>query len=281
MAKIIFFDVDGTLVDQFASREFVPESTKEAIKLTRKKGNLVYLCTGRSKPEIYPHIMEVGIDGIIGAGGSFIEINGNMLETNYIPRDSVEQIQSFFEENNFDYYLESNSGLFASKNLIPRLEKLIYGDLKNDPSARQTKEEQPNHFIELLLNVETASLDDINKICFLEGSKTWQEIYDRFHDKMNVIPCTVSIFGDESGELSMHNIDKESSINKLLNHLNISPKDAYAYGDGNNDIAMFKSVGHGIAVGNATDKLKASADEVCDRIDNDRIYKSMKLNKLI
>ena len=47
--KIIFFDVDGTLVSDTGGIEHVPESAKRAIALTRAKGNLVYLCTGRSK----------------------------------------------------------------------------------------------------------------------------------------------------------------------------------------------------------------------------------------
>ena len=54
--KIIFFDVDGTLVDVRPAREYVPESTIKAVRETRKKGNLCFLCTGRSLAEIYPHI---------------------------------------------------------------------------------------------------------------------------------------------------------------------------------------------------------------------------------
>lgn len=67
--KIIFFDVDGTLVDVRPVKECIPESTIQAVHETRKKGNLCYLCTGRSLAEIYPYILDVGFDGIIGAGG--------------------------------------------------------------------------------------------------------------------------------------------------------------------------------------------------------------------
>ena len=67
--KIIFFDVDGTLVDVRPSQEYIPASTVKAVQATRAKGNLCFLCTGRSKAEIFDHIMDVGFDGIIGAGG--------------------------------------------------------------------------------------------------------------------------------------------------------------------------------------------------------------------
>ena len=77
--KIIFFDVDGTLVDVRPAREYVPESTIKAVRETRKKGNLCFLCTGRSLAEIYPHILDIGFDGIIGAGGGFVTIGDEML----------------------------------------------------------------------------------------------------------------------------------------------------------------------------------------------------------
>ena len=44
--KIIFFDVDGTLVDVRPAREYIPESTVKAVQETRKQGNLCFLCTG-------------------------------------------------------------------------------------------------------------------------------------------------------------------------------------------------------------------------------------------
>ena len=40
--KIIFFDVDGTLVDVRAVKECIPESTIQAVHETRKKGNLCW-----------------------------------------------------------------------------------------------------------------------------------------------------------------------------------------------------------------------------------------------
>ena len=43
----------------------------------------------------------------------------------------VNRVVDFFEENDYDYYLESNGGLFASENLVSRLEMITYGDLEN------------------------------------------------------------------------------------------------------------------------------------------------------
>ena len=69
--KIIFLDVDGTLCND---KGLVPESAAIAVKKARKNGHLVYLCTGRSKAEIYDFIMDIGFDGIIGAGGGLLKL---------------------------------------------------------------------------------------------------------------------------------------------------------------------------------------------------------------
>ena len=86
--KIIFFDVDGTLVDVRPSQEYIPASTVKAVQATRAKGNLCFLCTGRSKAEIFDHIMDVGFDGIIGAGGGSnlkLEIQIFILSNKFLP----------------------------------------------------------------------------------------------------------------------------------------------------------------------------------------------------
>ncbi|MBD7913851.1 Cof-type HAD-IIB family hydrolase [Clostridium sp. Sa3CUN1] len=280
--KIIFFDVDGTLVDVRPSREYIPESTIRAIKETRKKGNLCFLCTGRSKAEIYPYILDVGFDGIIGAGGGFVEIGDKILYHKQVSLNEVTHVVDFFDTNGFDYYVESNGGLYASKNLIPRLERIIYGDLENDPNAVKLKEESPSHFIEALKEGYDLHRTDVNKICFLEHDAfPFETVYKEFEKEFNVIHCTVPMFGDNSGELSVPGVNKQYAIDKLIKHLNIPKENTYAYGDGLNDIDMLEYCQYGIAVGNAKEALKEIADEVTEDIAEDGIYNSMKKHGLI
>lgn len=280
--KIIFFDVDGTLVDVRPAREYIPESTVEAIRKTREKGNLCFLCTGRSKAEIYSHIIEVGFDGIIGAGGGFVEIGDSMLYHKKVGMEAINHVVDFFEEHNFDYYIESNGGLYASKHLVPRLEWISYGDLENDPEARKRKEEAPSHFIPSLKQGYDLHRDDVNKICFLEKEGfPFEKIYNEFKDEFNVIHCTVPSFGDDSGELSVPGVNKAYAIETLIKHLGIPQENTYAFGDGLNDIDMLEYCHTGIAVGNAKEGLKDIADEITDDIAEDGIYNSMKKHGLI
>lgn len=45
-----------------------------------------------------------------------------------------------------------------------------------------------------------------------------------------------------------------------------------ALGDDNNDIEILQTVGYGIAIANASEKLKAVADDVCGHVAEDEIY---------
>lgn len=280
--NIIFFDVDGTLVDVRPAREYIPESTVQAIRETRKKGNLCFLCTGRSKAEIYEHILEVGFDGIIGAGGGFVEIGDHMLYHKKVSQEAIYHVVDFFEDNDFDYYIESNGGLYASKHLVPRLEWITYGDLENDPEARRKKKETPSHFIPSLKVGYDLHRSDVNKICFLEKDGfPFDKIREEFENEFNVIHCTVPSFGDDSGELSVPGVNKASAIEALIKHLGISRENTYAFGDGLNDADMLEYCQYGIAVGNAKEQLKEIADEVTEDIADDGIYHSMKKHGLI
>lgn len=281
-ANLILFDVDGTLVDVRGAQEYIPQSAVDAIRAARAKGNLCFLCTGRSKAEIYPHILDVGFDGIIGAGGGFVEIGGQMLYHKRVSPAQICHVVDYFEANGFDYYLESNGGLYASRNLIPRLERLVYGDLEHDPEAQRKKAETPSHFISHLIPGQDLHREDVNKICFLEQAGIpWQQVHDEFCGTFKVIPCTVPRFGKESGELTVPGVNKASAIEALCAHLGVPQANTYAFGDGRNDSDMLEYCAHGIAVGNACDALKAVADEVTAPIWEDGIALAMQRHGLV
>lgn len=69
MKKLLFLDVDGTLVDY---RNQLPPSAAAAVRAARLAGNRVYLCTGRLPAEITDEIRAVGFDGLIGGNGTYV-----------------------------------------------------------------------------------------------------------------------------------------------------------------------------------------------------------------
>ncbi|MDA5927298.1 HAD-IIB family hydrolase, partial [Listeria monocytogenes] len=209
--KIVFVDVDGTLVNDDG---LVPESARTAIIKARNNGHQVYLCTGRSKPELYESIISIGFDGIIGAGGGYIEVDDEIIYHKKVANEDVVHMVDFFTEKQLDFYLESNGGLFASPNLESHLDRLVYGDVENDPIAREKKANNPHPFMESLTYGETNLYrTDVNKACFLENKAVpFEEIKKEFSGKFEVVHCTVPVFGDDSGELMVPDIHKATAI---------------------------------------------------------------------
>ena len=61
----------------------------------------------------------------------------------------------------------------------------------------------------------------------------------------------------------------------LQNLYGISKEETLTIGDHNNDIELLQSGGVKVAMGNATDELKAIADYVTDTVDNDGFAKAI------
>jgi hydroxymethylpyrimidine pyrophosphatase-like HAD family hydrolase len=79
----------------------------------------------------------------------------------------------------------------------------------------------------------------------------------------------------------MTGVNKASGMRVLGDYLNCTSEDMIAFGDGANDIDMLEYAGIGVAMGNASDIAKASADMVTERIDADGIYLALKKIGLI
>ena len=85
MKKIVFLDIDGTLVTpNYPLSDFV----KKGIKKARENGHLIFLCTGRNRVGI-ESIMSDDFDGCICSAGGYLEIKGEMIETTYLDKEKV------------------------------------------------------------------------------------------------------------------------------------------------------------------------------------------------
>ena len=82
------------------------------------------------------------------------------------------------------------------------------------------------------------------------------------------------MFGKNSGEISIKGTDKVTGIKLIMEHFNCDHDHTIAMGDGNNDISMLNYVKYGVAMGNATDKLKAIAQYISDDVNDDGLAKA-------
>ena len=88
--KILFFDIDGTLIDEETDQ--VPESAKVALAKAKEKGHLLFLCSGRCLAIIPKDVMDLGFDGLIGGCGTYIEMNGKEWYHHVLPEKLQKEI---------------------------------------------------------------------------------------------------------------------------------------------------------------------------------------------
>lgn len=272
--KIAFFDVDGTLVGDSGKPT---RETVSAIQTFKSHGNLAFVCTGRSRPEILPEIMAIGFDGIIGAGGGYISVGDEVVHHHTMPEQDVRAMIQFFKENGIEYYLESNSGLFGSEQYAEKINETIFEYIDYDKEKAAALSEKNQWFNQLIDSFKEQTIDygDINKISFINNTFDFNEIHNRFGQQFEMFHMTVPFFGKESGEIAVKGNDKATAIKIVLDKLGMTQSDAISFGDANNDLAMFSACDYNVAMGNGTDELKAAADEITESADQDGIAKSL------
>ena len=87
--------------------------------------------------------------------------------------------------------------------------------------------------------------------------------------------------GRGSGEVTLNGVNKGSTILQLLDRLGLHAASAIGIGDSSNDIEMLQVCGVGIAMGNATDAVKAHADEVTTSVQDDGVWNAFRRQGLI
>ncbi|WEG72929.1 HAD family hydrolase [Vagococcus intermedius] len=279
MEKIIFIDVDGTLCMPNGK---VPNSASEAIKKARLSGHKVFLCTGRSKPELTEDILQIGFDGIIGAGGGYIEVQNNIIMHKRMPEAAVKEVINYFNQYEIGYYIESNDGLFGSDNCLETIVRQVTKGMEHQEEYDKAKSEF-DWFEEILIESNKKVLDysNVNKISFISNGHKYENVAKKFEELFQMHRTTVPQFGPESGEISIKGVDKQTAIEMILNHLKVDKKNTLAYGDGNNDLAMFAGVEYGVAMSNATPELKKIAKEITELAEQDGLANSFKRQQLI
>lgn len=262
MTKFIFFDIDGTLWDD---NMIVPESTKRAIKYLQENGHKAFLCTGRAMGNVNdPQFDEIGFDGIVASCGNYVEMGGSVL---YDKNLSYEDVKAIYD--------------ISRKAKLP----IIYEGTEYQWLDREGFEGDP--YIEYILTnlkdkavfLDECELSEIqaNKFSALINEYTDFE----FVEKSLSESFELMNHGDGIIEAVPKGTSKATGIEWLCEHLHISREDTYAIGDGVNDIEMLELVGHGIAMGNASQVAKDAAEFVTSDIHEDGVWNALKHYDLI
>lgn len=264
--KIIFLDVDGTLTDY---ENNIPASAVTAIRRARENGHRVYICTGRSRAEVYPELWEIGLDGMIGGNGSYVEDQGRVVMHKTLTPDQCRRAVDWLHGRGLEFYLESNNGLFASESFETAAQPAIrlYSKRKGPAGPMTVREAFPD----MIFGGELYR-DDLNKLSFLLSG--YQDYLDAKAAFPDLAVGTWGGKGEEAlfGDLGVKGIDKAVAIETLVNHLHADMGDTIAFGDAKVDIPMLRCCAYGVAMGNGGPEIKAEADHITDAVEDDGLY---------
>lgn len=248
MKKIFFFDIDGTL----AIHGVIPKSNLKALQLLKEQGHYTFICTGRS-PFYAQNLFADLVDGLITCNGRYILYHGQKLHG-----------EAFSKEELYSYQ-EKIKKLGAGAMFVSDDVAIPY--LLDKKQIQEIQKEYGKHHIQLLSQDLSFYTFDL----FYHSLSKRDELIEAFAGEL--------VINDHGGhgscDCSTIGFDKGNGIAYLLNYFHIDKADAYAFGDGYNDQAMFREVGHAIAMGNAVEELKQKATYITDSIDNDGIIKAL------
>ena len=113
--KVLFFDIDGTLVDNTYGVYEVPEGVKRELKRIQNDGHKLFICSGRPKAMINQQFLDLGFDGYVLYNGGYIEIDGESIFEERMDTKLATQTVDMLEELNCDYMIETAHHIYIDK----------------------------------------------------------------------------------------------------------------------------------------------------------------------
>lgn len=251
MIKAVFFDVDGTLLSH-ASRT-VPLSTQQTLAKLRDKGIKTLIATGRHMLELFQlPVMDLPFDGYLTLNGQLVlDSAQKVIVGKTIKAEEMEILVNIFQAKKIPFMLlgQDNRYMNYVDDVVVQTLAAAHGFV---PDIGQYHGEQIYQCIAFVPEREKELLKD-----FLDE-------------------CSITTWGETGIDIIPKGGGKANGIQKYLEQLGIDRSEIMAFGDGENDIDMLKFAGIGVAMGNASDHVKAAADYVTTDIDDDGIAHALR-----
>lgn len=268
MIKLVAIDMDGTLL---SSKNEILEETKEYFKDFHKKGTntLLVLCTGRPETGIRPYLNDLG----------YLEENHFIISQNganiYESQTGKRVMDAFLDSSAIQKWIE-----LGKKHGVSVMGAGVdyYYSFDEDPTEWMEFDVKNVNGSLKRISKEEASSTDFYKLLILCDEEQLNEfemvIPEEWRDEFYVVRSQKYLV-----EVLAKGVNKAFGLEKLAQNLNIQTSEIAAIGDAANDIEMLEYAGLAIAMGNASEEVKAIADIVTDTNENNGVIKA--IDKLI
>ena len=256
--KIAFFDVDGTLVDM--KKKVITPAMIETLKHLKENGIILCMATGRG-PYLVPSFPGIDFDVFLSYNASYCYTKDEVIFSNPIPKEDVKAIVENASEIHRPVFLAGVEGGGANG---------CDKDLADYFAIAKSK-------VNVLDNFDFEKLMDKKVYQMMVGCYK-EEYADILRD---VDGARITAWWTRAADITPANGNKGVGVRKILDYYHLDKENAIAFGDGTNDIEMLEAVGTGVAMGNATDDVKAVAGAICGHVAEDGIYHYCKEQGLI
>ncbi len=261
--RLIALDLDGTLLDE---NKRLSENNIQALAECTRQGIQVVPATGRPSDGIPEELRSIpGVRyAITTNGGAVVDLKtGKWLSQCVLSNEQALRILDIVRHYHvmYDPYIQgrgiTQSSFFEHMEefgISPAVQKLVRATRDVVPDVYQYMVETKNCAEKI--NIFLADLSDKEvlreKLSAVDGLAVSSSMYNNL-------------------EVNAKAATKGNALLWLADHLGIPREETMAFGDGENDISMLKAAGTGVAMGNASDQVKESADEVTLTNDQDGV----------
>ena len=256
--KVLALDIDGTLTN---SEKKITERTKRAVDAAAERGVKIVIASGRPVQGIREFARELRLeenDGYILSfnGGRLISCRtGEIIHDMKLPLEYLPEIYALSKEYGVNLMSYEGDDLITE---TPDDEFLAIEARINGLGIKKVD------------NLVEHINFPINKCLMLGEGNYLAEVEKKVHaalcDRMDVYRSEPYFL-----EILPKGVDKAKALERLLNMLDSSREELMACGDGFNDLTMIRYARLGVAMANARDEVKESADYVTCSNDEDGV----------
>ncbi|MBV7504669.1 Cof-type HAD-IIB family hydrolase [Bacillus sp. sid0103] len=234
--KLVALDMDGTLLN---NKGQVSEANRKAINAAKDKGIFVVLSTGRSLLTSREHADSLELNSyLVTVNGSEIwDDQRELVERNLVKSEHIEWMWKLTQQHNTKFWAIS--------------------------TERNWHNEMPE------------DLHQVNWMKFgfnIDDDETRAIIMKELQDKGEFEISNSTL---KNIEVNSAGVNKAKGLELVCQRLGLEMKNVMAVGDSLNDLAMIKAAGIGVAMGNAQDIVKESADWVTATNEEDGVAKAI------
>ncbi|QCZ36864.1 HAD family hydrolase [Mycoplasma nasistruthionis] len=265
--KLLFaYDLDGTLLRKDNS---LHPNTKDALRKVQQAGHYNVIATGRGLLKVLPlldkKIIE-HVDFLVCSNGAVVyDVKNQTTKVlNTVPNSVFYILKDLALKNDLILTVDTPdyNGSYLPNNEFPKwMSQTQIMDMNILNIATLEKLEQ------VVLNKDNT----ITQIALRNPLDHAKAITDEVREATENLACEVYLTNSIYTDVNPVNISKFSGVKEVLDELKLTPQSLVAFGDSGNDIEMITTANVGIAVGNATEEAKKSADRVIGDHETDAI----------